>query len=133
MRIDDAIEQLNPNKIDITKVLSLSSWLEIEDQYSFLHLERAQPSQCVPQNWESKSLSEFLTILASTNEPQIQETLLQAKAFLKPTISNTTLMRMIDEFRSGSHDDHLSSLDDSRTYESQEFDNYERPSCLFSQ
>ena len=132
MRIDDAIEQLNPNKIDITKVLSLSSWLEIEDQYSFLHLERAQPSQCVPQNWESKSLSEVLTILASTNEPQIQETSISSQSFFETNNFKHNTYED-DELRSGSHDDHLSSLDDSRTYESQEFDNYERPSCLFLQ
>lgn len=67
MRIDDAIEDLNPNEINITKVLSLPSWLEIEDQYSFLHEERAQPPQCVTRKLESKSLSEVLIILASTN------------------------------------------------------------------
>ena len=36
MGIDDAIQELNPDEIDITKVLSLHSRLEIEVQYFFL-------------------------------------------------------------------------------------------------
>jgi hypothetical protein len=38
---DAAIQELNPNEIDITKVPSLPSWLEIENQYFVLYEERA--------------------------------------------------------------------------------------------
>lgn len=48
---DDAIQELNPNEIDITKV---PSQLKIEDWYSFLYEDRAQPSQCVPRTSTSR-------------------------------------------------------------------------------
>lgn len=41
---DDAIQELNPNEIDITKVSFLPSRLEIENQYTFLYEEKNQPS-----------------------------------------------------------------------------------------
>ena len=46
--------------------------------------------------------------------------LLQAKAYLKQAIWKTTLMMMMVNFKSDSHDDHLSSLNDSIAYGSQE-------------
>ena len=36
MGIDDAIQELNSDEIDITKISSLPSWLEFEDQYFVL-------------------------------------------------------------------------------------------------
>ena len=41
MRTDDAIQGLNPDEIDINKVPSLPSRLEIRYQCSFLYEERA--------------------------------------------------------------------------------------------
>ena len=37
MGVDDAIREANPDEIDITKVLSLASRLEIEDDSFFLY------------------------------------------------------------------------------------------------
>jgi hypothetical protein len=41
MRIDDAIQELDPNEIDVTKVPSFPSRLEIKAQHSFLYEEKA--------------------------------------------------------------------------------------------
>jgi hypothetical protein len=68
---DAAIQELNPNEIDITKV---PSQFDIEDWYSFLYEDRAQPSQRVPQKRESKCLSEVLTVPSLANEYEFQET-----------------------------------------------------------
>ena len=64
MGTNDAIQDLNPNEIDYTKVPSLPSWLENEYQYSFMYKEGVQPSRRVPRKHESKSLSEVLSMLA---------------------------------------------------------------------
>ena len=53
-----AIQESNSDELDSTKVLSLPSRLEIEDHYYLLNEERAQPSQRVPRDRESKSLIE---------------------------------------------------------------------------
>lgn len=57
--IDDAIQKSNPNESDVTKVLSLPSWLEIGDQYSLVCKDRAQLSQCESHKHLPKSLSEI--------------------------------------------------------------------------
>lgn len=86
METDDAFQELNPDEIDITKVPSLPSRLEIKDPYSLLYEEKAQPSQRVPWKRESKSLIEVLPILASIDESQFQETSISSQSLLE-TIS----------------------------------------------
>ena len=48
MGTHDAIQELNSDEINVTKVPSLPSWLNIEDHHSYLYEERARPSKRVP-------------------------------------------------------------------------------------
>ena len=50
------------------------SKLEIGDWCSFLYEDRAQLSQRVPRKWESKRLSEVLTMPSLANEFDFQDT-----------------------------------------------------------
>jgi hypothetical protein len=109
MGIDDAIQESNSDEIEITKVPSLPSRLQIEEEYSVMCEEIAQPSQCVPWIWESKSLSEVLTMLASTNESQFQETFISSQSLFETSnLESNTYVD--DDCKSGSHDNHLSSF-----------------------
>ena len=109
MGIDDAIQEPNSDEIEITKIPSLPSWLQIEDEYSLMCEEIAQPSQCVPWNRESKSLSEVLTMLASTNESQFQETFVSSQSlFQTSNLKSNTYVD--DDCKSDGHDNHLSSF-----------------------
>lgn len=81
MGTGDAIQESNPDEVDITKIPSLPSRVENEDHHSLLYDEKAQPSQRVPRIQISKGLSEVLTTPPSTDESQFQ-----AKVFWKQTI-----------------------------------------------
>lgn len=102
------------------------------DKYSFFYEEKAQPSQHLPRKWESKKLSEVLTMSASMNESQCQETCISSQSLYETSNLESNTYEG-DDFRSGSRDDYFNSLVDLIAYGSQEFDSYEDPSCLFSQ